>query len=184
MEKQYIRQTIKSLRAVMDHQQIIAFSEAIKTKLLSLESVRNADCIMAFYSHKNEPLMMEFIRECIDMGKSIALPCVTGEGEMIAAKYCRDSEMKNNVYGIPEPAFAGEISCERPDVIIVPGIAFDINLNRIGFGGGYYDRYLAATDAYKIGVCFDFQIVGKIDTDSHDVPMDIIVTEKRVIGEI
>jgi 5-formyltetrahydrofolate cyclo-ligase len=183
MKKNEIRQKIKAIRAVMDPEHVKTFSGVIKKKLLSLESVAGAGCIMAFYSYKNEPQMIEFMHECIDMGKRIALPRVTGEGKMIAVEYSPDTEMINNVYGIPEPIIRSNSKHERPDIVIVPGIAFDLGLNRIGFGGGYYDRFLEGTGAYKIGVCFDYQIIENLESDSHDVPMDIIVTEKRIIGE-
>ncbi len=166
----------------MDKKQAEAFSEAINKKLLSLEKVMKADCIMAFYSYKNEPYMIGFMHECMGMGKQIALPRIIGEGKMAAAVYSRDSELKNNAYGIPEP-YPGNIIC-KPDVVIVPGLAFDLNRNRIGFGKGYYDRFLKGSEAYKIGVCFDYQIVEKIDAGSHDVPVDIVVTEERIIGEL
>jgi 5-formyltetrahydrofolate cyclo-ligase len=183
MNKSEIREKIKALRAAMDPENVKNFSEDIKERLLSLGRVMKADCIMAFYSYKNEPLMLEFIDECIGMGKRIVLPRVTGEGAMTAAAYSRDSELKKNIYGIPEPVVAGDTAF-KPDIIIAPGIAFDLYMNRLGFGGGYYDRFLEKTDAYKIGVCFDYQIIEKIDAGSHDVPMDIIVTEKRIIGEV
>lgn len=166
----------------MDPWDVTAFSDNIKAKLLSLESVARAGCIMAFYSYRNEPQMLEFMRECIIRGKRIALPCVTGEGKMVAVGYNPDTEMRNNVYGIPEPIIDNKTKLEQPDIVIVPGIAFDVRLNRIGFGGGYYDRFLEGTDAYKIGACFDYQIIEDIDAENHDVPMDIIVTEKRIIG--
>lgn len=182
MDKREIRKKIKALRAVMDTKHVKAFSGVIKDKLLSLERVMMADCIMAFYSCNNEPEMLEFMHECIGMGKRIALPCITGKGKMTAVKYDTGSKLKNNFCGIPEPAVYGNTEPERPDVVIVPGIAFDYALNRIGAGGGYYDRFLKTTNAYKIGVCFDYQIVEKIEAENHDVPMDIIVTEERMIG--
>jgi 5-formyltetrahydrofolate cyclo-ligase len=183
MKKKEIRNEIKALRAVMDPEHVKDFSGVIKTKLLSLQRVVRASSVMAFYSYEKEPKMLEFIHECIDMGKRIALPCVTGEGKMIAVNYSRDTVLKKNVYGIPEPVISENI-VRKPDVVIVPGIAFDLKLNRIGFGGGYYDRFLEGTGAYKIGLCFDYQIIETIEPESHDVPMDLIVTEKRIIGEI
>jgi 5-formyltetrahydrofolate cyclo-ligase len=69
----------------------------------------------------------------------------------------------------------------EPDVVLVPGVAFDEALNRIGYGVGYFDRFLKETDALKVGICFDMQIVPCITTQPHDVRMDMVVTEKRVI---
>ncbi len=170
------------VRSAMNREEIVLSSAVITEKLLSLECVLRAKSVMAYYSHRNEPDLLEFMRRCIDMGKRVSLPCVSGKGEMAAAAYCSDTVMKNNVYGIPEPVITGETREEEPDIVIVPGVAFDERLYRIGFGKGYYDRFLVNTQAVKAGVCFDFQIVPDIGAQSHDVPMDIIITEKRILG--
>ena len=67
------------------------------------------------------------------------------------------------------------------DVILVPGLAFDRNGGRMGFGKGYYDRLLESSKAVKIGLCYDFQILEKIPTESHDVPMNFVITEKEIL---
>ncbi|HIC83915.1 MAG TPA: 5-formyltetrahydrofolate cyclo-ligase, partial [Nitrososphaerales archaeon] len=88
--------------------------------------------------------------------------------------------MKTNNLGILEPT-DGEI-CTNIDVIIVPGLAFDQSGNRLGFGSGYYDKFLNSQSIeYKIALAFDFQVVDKIDIIEHDVPMDLIITENRTI---
>lgn len=88
-------------------------------------------------------------------------------------------------YGILEPPFVegNTIEPNRFDVIIVPGSAFDINKNRMGYGAGFYDRFLRRTsiECCKIGICFDFQVSEKIPFDEYDVPLDLLVTEKRII---
>lgn len=182
MEKQIIRKRMLEERVNIKQEDAKAFSSLIADKLLSLNSVRNASCIMAYYPFKNEPDLLPFIQRICDSGKSVALPCVTGECEMRPVMFGNDTRLKTNRYGIPEPVISESCDIVNPDVIIVPGTAFDIRLNRIGFGGGYYDRYLQNTNAVKIGVCFDFQVVDNIDTDEHDIPMDIVITEKRIIG--
>ena len=72
---------------------------------------------------------------------------------------------------------------ENPSVVIVPLVACDKNLNRIGMGKGYYDRYLRDKTAIKIGICYDFQVVDKIIPNKTDIPLDIIVTENQILGE-
>jgi 5-formyltetrahydrofolate cyclo-ligase len=182
MEKQELRQSILKTRTMMDLGDLKTFSGIISDKLLTLDRVKSASCIMAYYSYKNEPDLKEFMNACLDLGKLVALPYIAGKGEMIAVRYEYDGIMKSNIYGIPEPVLTSDSEEEQPDVVIVPGIAFDEKLCRVGFGGGYYDRFLKNAGAYKIGVCFDYQIVDCIDSCSHDVPMDIIVTEKRMLG--
>lgn len=171
-------------RLLIDTKDIEVFSGIINNRLLGLECVQKAQCIMAYYSYKNEPNLLEFIRVCLDMGKCVALPYIVGEGDMIAVDYHADSVIKSNIYGIPEPVMMNESEKVEPDVVIIPGIAFDKNRHRIGFGGGYYDRFLSEVKAVKIGVCFNRQIIDDVFPETHDVPMDIVVTEDRVIGAV
>ena len=92
-------------------------------------------------------------------------------------------ELRVGSYGILEPRIEKirKTNVEDLELIIVPGIAFDKNGNRLGHGKGYYDRILGKTNATKIGLAFEFQIVGKIPTNENDKPVDIIITEERVI---
>jgi 5-formyltetrahydrofolate cyclo-ligase len=173
---------MKAWRADILPQDAAAAGAVIMQTLLSLNCVSAAACVMTYSAFAGEPDMAGFIAACISKGQCVALPCVGKKGEMTAVQYCPNEDMVCNRYGILEPMGSG--ASMAPDVIIVPGVAFSINGHRLGFGAGYYDRFLADTEAVKIGVCFDGQVVAHIDHDAHDIPMDIIVTEKRVIGEM
>jgi 5-formyltetrahydrofolate cyclo-ligase len=184
MEKSELRQRILKARTMMDVSDAASLSVLICDKLLALDCVKAAACIMAYCTYKNEPDLTKLIDECLELGKTVALPYIAGKGELIAVRYESDSVMKSNIYGIPEPVLKNDSEEEEPDVVMVPGIAFDGKLCRVGFGGGYYDRFLASVNTYKIGVCFDYQVVDDIACDAHDVPMDIVLTEKRIIGGV
>ncbi|MFA5675138.1 MAG: 5-formyltetrahydrofolate cyclo-ligase [Christensenellales bacterium] len=179
--KNDLRREILNKRLLIDSHDIQVFSGAIIQALLNLEIVKNARCIMAYCAHKNEPELFALANALLDMGKSIALPYVTKDDNLIAVDYCFDSVMKSNVFGIAEPVITNESEQAEPDVVLVPGIAFDEAGNRIGYGLGYFDRFLKDSRAYKIGVCFDMQIVPLINARPHDVRMDLIVTQSRVI---
>lgn len=171
-------------RAEMDDEEHKRLSVMITQRLLALDCVKNAACVMAYITYRNEPDLSAFMRRCLEAGKRVALPCIAGKGEMTAAGFRFDCVMKSNAYGIPEPVLTGGSDLEEPDVIIVPGVAFDERLNRVGFGAGYYDRFLKSTEAEKIGVCFDYQVVKSIGAAAdHDVCMDMIITEKRILGD-
>lgn len=182
MAKQELRQKILKERISIDPKEAFLYSEQITKKLLTLDCIKNSSGIMAYYSYKNEPDLLPFMRKCIDLGKLVSLPYIAGEGEMIAVNFNYDTALKSNVYGIPEPILTNDSESEEPDVVIVPGIVFDKQFNRIGFGGGYYDRFLKDKSAVKIGVCFESQLVEHIEAETHDIRMDIIVTEKQIIG--
>ena len=136
---------------------------------------------MAYSAVKNEPDMWEFIYAMLDAGKHIALPCVTSQG-IVANEFRRDVRMKPGAYGIMQPVAQRGCDSLESDVVIVPGVVFDLQLCRIGFGAGYYDRFLKDNRAVKIGICYENQLVDRIEADPHDVRMDFVVTERRVLG--
>ncbi|MCX7658787.1 MAG: 5-formyltetrahydrofolate cyclo-ligase, partial [Oscillospiraceae bacterium] len=123
-------------------------------------------------------------------GKRIAVPLVesaAGYQKMISPCEIKDveAELAKGCYGILEPVkeLARRVPPENLDMVIVPGVAFDLKKNRIGYGGGYYDRFLKKMrfNCLKVGIAFEFQIVPEIPASENDVPVDIIVTEKRII---
>lgn len=180
--KRDLRRDILKKRLLIDSHDIQVLSSHIISKLLELERIKNAKCIMAYSAYKNEPDIFALVNALLDMGKKVALPYVAEDNNLLAVDYCFDSVMKSNVFGIAEPVISNESEQAEPDVVLVPGIAFDQAGNRIGYGLGYFDRFLKDSNAYKIGVCFDMQIVPHIEAKPHDVRMDMIVTQSRAIN--
>jgi 5-formyltetrahydrofolate cyclo-ligase len=113
--------------------------------------------------------------------KQILLPAVQGEA-MIFLPYQGEETLREGAFHIMEPAGAAETAFVEPELIIVPGVAFDRRLNRLGRGKGYYDRFLSGHPALAIGVCFQFQLFDRIPVDSHDRKMTWIVTEEETLG--
>jgi 5-formyltetrahydrofolate cyclo-ligase len=113
--------------------------------------------------------------------KQILLPAVQGE-TMIFLPYQGEETLREGAFHIMEPAGAAETAFAEPELIIVPGVAFDRQLNRLGRGKGYYDRFLSAHPAPAIGVCFQFQLFDRIPADRHDRQMTWIVTEEETLG--
>jgi 5-formyltetrahydrofolate cyclo-ligase len=182
--KRILRRRMKSLRREQSVVDNAILSEQIKLKLMNLECVRNANCIMAYFPHQGEVDLREFMSACMDSGKCVALPAIVHHGVMIAVQYTADSKMHHNIHGIEEPKQKIEIDPYKIDIVIVPALVLGEDLHRIGYGGGYYDRFLKKTHAKKIGVGFDFQIVPHLPRHTHDVPLDIVVSEKRAIGAL
>ena len=112
--------------------------------------------------------------------KEVYVPVVKGN-EIIPSLLKRWEELKSGAYGILEPEEIRAIEPHKIDVAIVPGIAFDFRGYRIGYGKGYFDRLLAKMDAMKVGIAFDFQLVEEIPHEKHDIKMDVIITEKRIL---
>jgi len=147
----------------------------IKDKLLSLDIIKNSHNIGLYYSMKSEVNTKELINELRNINKNIYLPKVINKKKMVFLEINDNTEYLRNNYGVLEPIY-GNISNDL-DVIIIPGLGFDKDNNRIGYGMGYYDNYLKNKNIYKIGICFKEQIVDSIPIDNNDVKMDIIISD-------
>lgn len=145
---------------------------------------------MCFVSFGSEVFTHDLIKNWIRLGKKVSVPYIeklsNGKRLMHAVRLGDFSDLrKNGSFGILEPEFHMDniVRPEKLDLVIVPGSAFDLNKNRMGYGGGFYDSFLPGTlpDCKKIAVCFDFQVLDSIPHEDCDIPVDLIVTEKRII---
>lgn len=191
ISKDNIRKQYIAFRNKLEKNDILTKSENIAQRLSQLEYVERAKRIMCYVSFGNEVDTHALIKFWISEGKQVCVPRVVNDSKenryMHAVQISSFDELKScGSYGILEPPLLKEniISPDLFDVIIVPGSVFDINKNRIGFGAGYYDRFLSktSTQCHKIGICFDFQVLNKVPYDKYDVPLDLLVTEKRIIN--
>ena len=190
INKVHIRKQVLDLRNSIDKNSLDSFSQAIEEKLGQLGEVKNAQRIMCFVSFGSEVHTHQLIKRWISEAKSVSVPCLQklpdGNKTMHAVHINDFSALRaRGSFGILEPEleYSTIIPPEELDLIIVPGTAFDIKGNRMGYGGGFYDRFLKQTkdDCIKIGICFDFQIFDSIPYQDYDIPVDLIVTEKRMI---
>ena len=134
----------------------------------------------AYYPYNYEIDIIQILEKLEGLNYSITLPKIGKNSEMNFFNWSRKEPLSINKYGIPEP-FTNEV--KYPDVLFVPLVAFDKNLNRIGYGGGFYDRYIKKIKKMKkiitIGLAYSFQKVKKIPTNKHDIKLDFIITEKK-----
>ncbi len=177
------------VRARMPEAEISARSGSIWNKLTGHEKFISAGFVMCYMDFRNEVRTREYIGKCLAGGKRVALPVVKKDGGLrdILAYEVRDLEtdLCKGAYGIMEPVHgrAREVEAEELDLVIVPGVAFDLKRHRLGYGAGYYDRFLRRTkpSCAKIGIAFDCQIEDKIPAEAHDIAMDAVITESRII---
>jgi 5-formyltetrahydrofolate cyclo-ligase len=180
-----IRRKILRSRNAMAHEEIAVMSQEIVKRLIGLAAIRGATTVMVFLSFGTEVLTDELIRWGWAAGKRIAVPlCNPEDRELIPCRIDTFEDLQRGHYGIREPK-AGLV---RPlprgeiDAVLVPAVAFDRRGSRVGYGGGYYDRFLPEVPrATRIGVVFACQIVEGIPAGPHDVAVDGIVTEKEII---
>lgn len=188
-EKAGIREKYLSLRNSMPEIDADKKSLAIINRLISTAEFEASSLIMCYASFGNEVRTGWFIRYCLDQGIRIAVPVIEkaqGRKEIFASEvFDADRELVAGTWGIPEPRreFYRRIKPEDIDTLVIPGVAFDFQKNRIGFGAGYYDRFLTQIrrGCIKIGVAYELQLQELIPVCGHDVRMDIIITEGRII---
>ncbi|HLC64671.1 MAG TPA: 5-formyltetrahydrofolate cyclo-ligase [Candidatus Nanoarchaeia archaeon] len=176
--KTALRDRLRKERGALSPKWILSQSKKIEKKLVSECEKKNA--IMLYASFDGEVDTHEIIKELLKRKKIVLLPKVGKKGIM-PVNVKRFNELKPRRYGILEPIGTRAHPANKIDCIVVPGICFDENGHRIGFGAGFYDRFLSNVKCKKIGLAFDFQIVKKIPPHPHDIPVDVIITENRVI---
>jgi 5-formyltetrahydrofolate cyclo-ligase len=179
-EKAEWRARLKARRATVSEAECATASERIRARLLTLDAVRQARTLFCFVSRGGEPDTRPLIEQLAGDGRTILIPRILG-ATMIAVEFPGWAALAPGVLGIPAPtserAFAG-----RVDVVITPGLGFTPAGDRLGMGRGYYDRWFASNDyGLSIAVCFDWQVVPSLPVGETDMPVDLIVTEQRLL---
>lgn len=177
IQKKKLRKEIRARKRDIPVDELREMSRLLCKRLLANERLGNASTVMMYYPLGDEVDVAPVIEQLAESGKTVVLPQVTGEAEMVVRRYTGKADLQEGAYGIMEPC--GEIfsDYETIDVAIIPGMAFDRRGNRLGRGKGYYDRFLPLlpTRVYKIGVCFPFQLLDDIPMEEHDKRVNLIV---------
>ena len=180
MDKQSLRKEIKNKKRQFTSQELCELSFPVVMRLLSHPRIKTAKTVMLYYSLPDEVDTHTLVDSLLMSGKHILLPRVTGEGTMELRRYTGPSDLAKGAYNIMEPT--GDVFDDYAaiDLAVIPGVAFDSDGNRMGRGKGYYDRLLPQLGcAYKIGICFDFQLVESIECEEHDIKMDEVISGKN-----
>ena len=179
--KNHIKESILEKRNSLSKEEIITKSEKIENKLLNLEHFKKSKTIMFFVSFNSEVDTHSMIKKSFQ-NKTVVVPKVVQHEIQPSVIIDFDNLMPSGKFEILEPIEVMKIANKNIDLVLVPGIAFDKKGHRIGYGFGYYDKFLKKVPkAIKIGLCFDFQVADEIPHEEHDVPVDFIVTEERVL---
>lgn len=157
-----------------------AGSEAICRRLMQLPEIAKAQIILSYAAMPEEPDLGNLHAWLLAQGKTLIFPVVEGHGIMYAVAAAPDSQWQKGSYGIREPV--GEpIDPAVIDLVIAPCVAFDAQCHRLGHGGGYYDRFLPRCgQAYCIAAAFEAQRLASVPTDSHDWPLERVITEQKI----
>lgn len=180
MEKNGIRKWAKEERKKLSREQTEKAGSLIFQQIRKSVWYEQHHLVFGYASFQGEPDTGGFLRQVLEDGKRLALPRVLEE-KMKFIEVCDLEQLKPGKKGILEPVEGKEINKGENALVVVPGLAFDREFNRLGFGGGYYDRYFkkqktSQKQFYLVGVCHEFQLLEKIPVKKHDVQMDAIVT--------
>ncbi|SKC91416.1 5-formyltetrahydrofolate cyclo-ligase [Maledivibacter halophilus] len=185
--KDVLRKNMLKKRKSMKEADAKEYSEKIISELKNQEIFQKSRNIMIYLSFNNEVDTYNLMEYCLKRGKKIIVPFTIKKERQIIPSEVRNphEELILNSLGYKEPDIKSmrEVNVENIDLVIVPGVVFDIDGNRIGFGGGYYDRFLKRlrSSTMTIALCYDYQVVDKVPVDQFDMPVKCIITEKRII---
>jgi len=188
MTKKQQREKLLNKRARLSKKEVDEKSRLIKEKLFKLKDFSSAKKVMFYLDFRNEVATEKMIISALKMNKKIVVPISDRENKSLFLSELKDyqQELSPGTYGILEPKeeYYREVNKKELDLIILPGVAFDKSGNRIGYGAGYYDRFLSqiSQTTAKVALAYEFQLVDKIKVNQYDIPVDKIVTEKRVIN--
>lgn len=182
IEKKQLRKKVFELGKSYTEKELAAKSEKIMNILERSDIFQKAKTIFIYHNLKGEVETTCFINKWFSQ-KDFYLPVIVDD-KIVFRKYISDDLLLQSEYGIQEPTGKDFTNNDNIDLIIVPGVAFDHQMNRMGRGKGYYDRFLSNLKSKtKIGICFDFQFFDQIPTNENDIKMDYIITEMEMRGQ-
>jgi 5-formyltetrahydrofolate cyclo-ligase len=184
-QKKNLRREIIQKLALLTPAEVHAKSIAVCQQLRHLPAWGAAEWVGAFVSFGAEVQTHDLIRALLAEHKRVCVPSFDSVGQRYICSELKhfDADLHPNTLGILEPKHGAvrPVQVERVEAWLVPGLAFDVNGNRLGRGMGYYDGLLRNAHGQKIALTYDFQLVNEVPAESHDVPMDFIVTETKVV---
>jgi 5-formyltetrahydrofolate cyclo-ligase len=180
MPKRSIRDELLAHRHHLAVDTCLSRSLAAQQRLLSTPEFAAASAVALYSPVRNEVFTEEIFTVARNAAKTVAYPRVRG----LLLEFVEVTERRALVpgaFGILEPGGTQVVPLAALELIVVPGVAFDLAGHRLGYGKGYYDRYLHERKGQLVGLCFDFQLVEKLPAEAHDVRMNMVVTEEQTL---
>ncbi len=173
-EKKRLRKAIRERKALLSAEDFELKSEAIFAQVEQLPQFIQSTCVFGYMALADEVQTAKFLRKWVGK-KTIVLPIVKGD-DLELREFTLDGSLQlGESFGVLEPHSGRLVSADEIDFAVIPGVAFDRANNRMGRGKGYYDKLLSEANFFKIGVCFDFQLVENVPVDVFDKKMDGVI---------
>lgn len=175
MDKSLLRKQIRERKRAMTEEQITSASVRLGESFFASEAYRSAKTIYGYLPYNQEVRTIPILEQALRDGKRVAVPKVFGDAMKFI--YMTDfSRVDKGYAGIPEPIDDGPVADDPAALVLMPGLAFDAQGHRIGYGGGFYDRFLANEPNHPtVALCYDFQMAEHLETEAFDVPVDCVI---------
>jgi 5-formyltetrahydrofolate cyclo-ligase len=175
MDKKQLRDQIRAQKKAMSTAEIEGKSAILGLKFTQCKQYLEAKTIYGYLPYNQEVRTVPMLEQALRDGKRVAVPKVVGE-EMVFI-YMDDLSLVEKGYaGIPEPIANEPIAQDPTALVLMPGLAFDPEGHRIGYGGGFYDKFLQREPQHPtLALCYDFQMLERLDTEAHDIPVDCVL---------
>ncbi len=179
MTKDELRKSLRQQRNNLSQKE--EKSHRILEHILASSQFQNASVVMLYRSAKGEVDTEELWEKCRELGKTCVFPKCVSKTKMIAVLAEDEGDFSVSEFGIMEPTANEEFPKEQIDCIIVPALGFDQQNYRVGYGGGYYDRYLAEYQGVTLGMCFSELLLETVFPNEWDIPVSFVVTQEGVL---
>ena len=175
MDKTELRRNIRARKRAMTEEEIEMRSARLAQLLFASDAYKNAKTIYGYLPYNQEVRTVPMLAQALKDGKKVAVPKVYGD-EMKFLYLDDLTAVAKGYAGIPEPIADGPVAQDKTALVLMPGLAFDPQGHRIGYGGGFYDKFLAAEPNHPtLALCYEFQMLPQLDVEAHDVPVDTVL---------
>lgn len=175
MDKKTLRSEIRRRKRAMTEPEIVTASRKLGELFLSSECYRSAKTIYGYLPYNQEVRTVPMLEQALRDGKRVAVPKVFGDRMKFI--YLEDlSQVGPGYAGIPEPVADGPVAADPTALVLMPGLAFDEMGHRMGYGGGFYDKFLAEEPNHPtVALCYEFQMVPRVPAEEYDIPVDLVL---------
>lgn len=175
MDKKELRSQIRQLKRAMTEEQINTASAKLGELFVNTSQYQNAKTIYGYLPYNQEVRTVPILERAIRDGKRVAVPKVYGDDMRFI--YMDDlTQVELGYAGIPEPVADGPVADDPTALVLMPGMAFTEKGDRMGYGGGFYDKFLAAEPGHPtVALCYEFQMVKSLPTEEYDIPVDCVL---------
>ena len=175
MDKKELRRSIRERKRAMTEEEIVSRSAKLGALFTQSDAYKNAKTIYGYLPYNQEVRTVPMLEQALKDGKRVAVPKVYGD-EMKFLYLDDLTKVSKGYAGIPEPIADGPVADDTTALVLMPGLAFDPQGHRIGYGGGFYDKFLAAEPNHPtLALCYEFQMLPVLDTEEHDIPVDTVL---------